>query len=66
MLAYLARVPILGAPGCARSPKTNIIDWVLPMLLAGEQLRRADILALGHGGLLEDTPHRPMPRDNLN
>lgn len=65
MLAYLQEVPILGAPGCARSPKVNVIDWVLPRLLAGERLTRRDILALGHGGLLEDTPLRPMPRNAL-
>ena len=63
MLAYLGDVPVLGAPGCARSLKTNVIDWVLPRLLAGERLAHADILALGHGGLLEDTPLRPMPRN---
>ncbi len=39
MLAYLGEMPILGAPGCARSLKTNAIDWVLPRLLAGERLR---------------------------
>jgi molybdenum cofactor cytidylyltransferase len=62
LLAYLRDVPILGAPGCARSPKVNVIDWVLPRLLVGERLARQDILALGHGGLLEDTPLRPVPR----
>jgi len=63
MLAYIGATPILGAPGCARSRKTNIVDWVLPRLLAGDQLSRADIIALGHGGLLEEAPERPMPRD---
>lgn len=63
MLAYLNDVPILGAPGCARSRKTNVIDWALPRLLAGDHLTRRDILALGHGGLLEDAPERPMPRN---
>jgi molybdenum cofactor cytidylyltransferase len=62
MLAYLEGVPILGAPGCARSRKTNVIDWALPRLLAGDHLTRRDILSLGHGGLLEDAPERPMPR----
>lgn len=62
MLAYLGEVPILGAPGCARSLKTNAIDWVLPRLLAGEHLRRSDMALLGHGGLLQDTSKRPMPR----
>jgi molybdenum cofactor cytidylyltransferase len=65
MLAYLDQTPILGAPGCARSPKDNIIDLVLPRLLAGGRLTQADIIAFGHGGLLEDVPERPMPRSRL-
>ena len=62
MIAYLGDVPILGAPGCARSRKTNVVDWVLPRLLAGDHLRRSDIVALGMGGLLEDIAERPAPR----
>lgn len=62
MLAYIGNVPILGAPGCARSRKTNIIDWMLPRLLVGEHMTRADIIVLGHGGLLEDVSERPMSR----
>lgn len=65
LVAYLGGVPILGAPGCARSRKPNIVDWVLPRLLAGDRLTREDIFALGHGGLLEDAPERPMPRSDL-
>jgi molybdenum cofactor cytidylyltransferase len=52
MIAYLGDVPILGVPGCARSPKKNVIDQVLPALLSGERLTRADIARLGYGGLL--------------
>jgi molybdenum cofactor cytidylyltransferase len=62
MLAYLGDVPILGAPGCARSLKTNAIDWVLPRLLLGEYLKRDELMSMGYGGLLEDTYKRPMPR----
>lgn len=65
MLAYLNDIPILGAPGCARSRKTNVIDWVLPRLLAGDHLTREDIMRLGPGGLLEDVPERPLPRSRL-
>ncbi len=65
MIAYLGDVPVLGAPGCARSRKNNVIDWVLPRLLVGDRLTRADIVGLGHGGLLEDAPERPMPRNDL-
>jgi molybdopterin biosynthesis enzyme len=63
MLAYLNGVPVVGAPGCARSRKTNIVDWVLPRLLVGDRLRRRDIIELGHGGLLQDVRERGMPRD---
>ncbi len=63
MLAYLDKVPIVGAPGCVRSQKTNVIDWVLPPLLAGDCLSRKDIIQMGHGGLLEDIPKRPVPRE---
>jgi hypothetical protein len=56
LLAYLdapqAALPILGAPGCVRSRDLNIVDLLLPRLMAGERLRRRDIVALGHGGLL--------------
>jgi molybdopterin biosynthesis enzyme len=55
MLAYLGDTPVLGAPGCARSRKSNITDWALPRLLAGDHLARADVVALGHGGLLAGT-----------
>lgn len=66
VLAYLGQTPILGAPGCVRSRKMNIIDWVLPRLLVGDQLTHADIFALGHGGLLEDTRLRGIPRDRIS
>ena len=63
MLAYIDGVPVVGAPGCARSKKMNIVDWILPRLLAGDQLTRRDIVGLGHGGLLQDLPERGLPRD---
>jgi molybdenum cofactor cytidylyltransferase len=58
----LGSMPVLGAPGCARSPGENVVDVVLPRLLAGDALTRTDIVALGHGGLLEDVPERGAPR----
>ena len=63
MLAYINDVPVVGAPGCARSRKINIVDWVLPRLLVGDRLTRRDIVALGHGGLLQDVLERGIPRD---
>lgn len=52
LMAYLADLPVLGAPGCVRSRDANIVDLLLPRLMAGEPIRRRDIVALGHGGLL--------------
>jgi molybdenum cofactor cytidylyltransferase len=63
MLAYINDVPVVGAPGCARSKKINIVDWILPRLLVGDRLTRRDIVQLGHGGLLQDAPERGMPRE---
>jgi molybdenum cofactor cytidylyltransferase len=64
MLAYLDGIPVLGAPGCARSRKVNIVDWVLPRLLVGEHLFRSDVIKLGHGGLLDDFVGRTLARDH--
>jgi molybdenum cofactor cytidylyltransferase len=54
---------VIGAPGCARSPKENGFDWVLDRLLAGLDVNSADIAAMGVGGLLMEIPTRPQPRD---
>jgi molybdenum cofactor cytidylyltransferase len=53
LLAHKGDIPIVGVPGCARSKKFNVVDMVLPRLVAGEQLTRRDLVALGHGGLLQ-------------
>ncbi len=54
---------VLGAPGCARSPKENGFDWVLQRLLADVPLRAADIRRMGAGGLLMEIISRGQPRD---
>lgn len=63
LLAELDGLPVLGAPGCARSPKENGFDWVLMRLLAGLTVTPDDIAGLGVGGLLMEIPSRPQPRD---
>jgi len=55
-------VPVMGAPGCARSPVENGFDWVLTRLLAGLKVERADITGMGVGGLLMEIVTRPQPR----
>lgn len=54
--------PVLGAPGCARSPKENGFDWVLRRLIAGLDVSAADIRAMGAGGLLMEIDARPQLR----
>jgi molybdenum cofactor cytidylyltransferase len=53
---------VLGAPGCARSPKENGFDWVLDRLLAEVPVSPQDIRRLGAGGLLMEIVSRPQPR----
>ncbi|MFG1185801.1 NTP transferase domain-containing protein [Xanthobacter aminoxidans] len=62
MLGRLGAVPVLGAPGCARSPKENGFDFILHRLLAGLAVSARDIARLGAGGLLQDIAARPHPR----
>jgi molybdenum cofactor cytidylyltransferase len=54
--------PVLGAPGCARSPKENGFDWILMRLLAGLPVSREDVTGFGVGGLLMEIVSRPQPR----
>ena len=62
LIGELGGKPVIGAPGCARSPKENGFDWVLQRCLAGIPVRRADIQAMGVGGLLMEIVSRPQPR----
>jgi len=56
--------PVLGAPGCARSPKENGFDWILTRLLCGLPVTRHDVTAMGVGGLLMEIVTRPQPRES--
>jgi molybdenum cofactor cytidylyltransferase len=56
-------VPVLGAPGCARSPVENGFDWVLMRLLAGLKVTRAELTGMGVGGLLMEIVTRPQLRE---
>ena len=58
------RVPVLGMPGCARSPKLNGFDWVLQRLAADLPVTRRDIMLMGAGGLLKEIASRPQPRQS--
>ena len=55
--------PVLGLPGCARSPALNGADWVLERLACGVAVTGDDIAAMGVGGLLKEIPSRPHLRE---
>lgn len=52
LLAYCGAVPVVGAPGCVKSRETNVVDLILPRLLAGDHVSREDVIDLAAGGLL--------------
>jgi molybdenum cofactor cytidylyltransferase len=52
LLAYKEDIPILCAPGCYRSAKANVVDLLLPPLLARYRMSGWEVACLGHGGLL--------------
>jgi molybdenum cofactor cytidylyltransferase len=52
LLSYKDDLPILSAPGCFRSTKPNVVDLVLPPLLARYRVSGSEVAGLGHGGLL--------------
>jgi molybdenum cofactor cytidylyltransferase len=55
--------PVIGLPGCARSPAMNGADWVLERLACGLAVGDAEIAAMGVGGLLKEIPLRPQLRE---
>jgi molybdenum cofactor cytidylyltransferase len=52
MLTYKDDIPVVSAPCCFRSPKPNILDVLLPPMLAKYRISGWEIGCLGHGGLL--------------
>ena len=53
LLGYKDEIPIVSAPGCYRSAKSNVVDMVLPPMLARYRISGWEIGCLGHGGLLQ-------------
>ena len=65
-LLFVGRIaarPVIGLPGCARSPALNGADWVLERIACGLPVGDAEIAAMGVGGLLKEIPLRPQPRE---
>jgi molybdenum cofactor cytidylyltransferase len=61
-LGRLGNRPVIGLPGCARSPALNGADWVLSRVACGIEVTGDDIAGMGVGGLLKEIPTRPQPR----
>ena len=66
MLGSLHKTPVIGMPGCARSPKLNGFDWILQRVCAGIAVTGREIQAMGVGGLLKEIPSRPLPRSDIS
>jgi molybdenum cofactor cytidylyltransferase len=52
LLGYLGDTAILSAPCCFRSVKPNVVDLLLPPMLARYKVSAWEVAGLGHGGLL--------------
>ena len=52
LVAEIGGTPVLGLPGCARSPARNGLDWVLERLSAGLPVTDGIVAGMGVGGLL--------------
>jgi molybdenum cofactor cytidylyltransferase len=63
LLGNKGNTPVVGLPGCARSPKLNGFDWVLQRLCADVRVTKAELMYMGAGGLLKEISSRPQPRD---
>jgi len=57
LMAYLDQTPVMGLSGCVLHDPFTAFDALLPRLLAGEKITRADIMAMGHGGLQRKHDH---------
>lgn len=51
LAAYLDDAVLLGIPACGMYFKRTVLDLVLPRILAGEKVAKAELALLGHGGL---------------
>ncbi len=61
-LGELDERPVIGLPGCARTPALNGADWILERVVCGLPPDDKTIAAMGVGGLLKEIPSRPQPR----
>lgn len=63
LVGQVDQIPVIGAPGCARSPAENGFDWVLQRIICDLPVDKAYLSGLGVGGLLMEISARPQPRE---
>jgi len=61
LVAYIDNIPLLGVPACGMYHRITVLDLILPRILAGEQIGKAELALLGHGGLCRDCPECDYP-----
>jgi len=61
LVTYLGNIPLLGVPACGLYHRITVLDLLLPRILAGERIGKADLAFLGHGGLCRDCPECNYP-----
>lgn len=61
LVAYIGETPILGVPACGLHHRATALDLVLPRVLAGERIGKAQLAFLGHGGLCRQCPKCSFP-----
>lgn len=62
-LGEIGSRPVIGLPGCARSPALNGADWILERVVCSVPVSDRDMAAMGVGGLLKESAARGMPRE---
>ena len=61
LAAYIGEIPLLGVPACGMYHRITVLDLVLPRILTGEHIGKAELAFLGHGGLCKDCPECVYP-----
>jgi len=62
LVAYLGEVPLLGVPACGLYHRITVVDLILPRILAGERIGKAELAFLGHGSLCLDCAECTYPK----
>jgi molybdenum cofactor cytidylyltransferase len=52
LLGYQNDTPVVSAPGCFRSLKKDVVDLLLPPMMARYRISGWEMAGMGHGGLL--------------